>query len=1481
MSRFFAIFLTCVLFGVCCEAKGYYTVVGSRIFRANSPYHVSVSTHGTSEAVQMRVGVEGQSEGGSKFSQFKDVTLEPDTSKVVEIDIGKVEPGEYNLTAEGLSGLFFKNYTQISANTKTFSTYIQTDKAVYKPGDTVRFRVLLLDANLKPVQPKEKIQIFIQDAKQNRIKQWLDAQPVKGVYSNELQLSDLPVLGDWMIKVEAMGQKFSKNIEVAEYVLPKFEVTIDTPQFATFKDGKLRFTVRSKYTYGKPVKGEATISVYPRFFGSYQPFVSDLISRKVSKIDGKTSVEFDIQEELKFKEDWQRDITVEAVVEEELTNRKQNTSKTVTLYRTRYEVELIKSADKFKAGLPFTVRVKVAHRDGTPVTDKNNPVYIRQTNNFNTNEGYHSEIVNSTVYLDENGMGKINVAIPTNVTNIDMVASYFDTDGYLGYTPSVASDSNTFLKTTVNTPEPEVNREISVQVDSTEPMTHFTYQVIGRGDIIVSKTVEVPSRTSHTFKFLASFAMVPEAKLVVYFVRPDGEIVSDSQPIKFRSSFQNFVKLELDKTQAGPGDDISLVVNTKPNSFVGLLGVDQSVLLLKSGNDLSKDDIFNDLRSYQDETWYPRQYPMWRKKRFIAPWMIPTWRDFSDSGAVILTNAKEEARRYQGFLPLYAGQQFLLRASSRAMALPGLPGPSVAMAAFGPEASSRKAFIEPPKIRKEFPETWIWEDSQDNGYEGKTRLHKQVPDTITSWVITGFAIDPITGFGMTQNPRTLKVFQPFFVSTNLPYSVKRGEVVSIPIVVFNYMENDVQAEVTLDNVNQEFDFTEVTNDVNPNPKLELYRKKRVTVPANGGKALSFMVTPKKVGHITIKVKATSAVAGDGVERLLLVEPEGVTQYMSKAVFLDLNKEPNAMASMPFEVPKNAVPDSTHVEVSVLGDLLGSTIENLDKLIRLPFGCGEQNMLNFVPNIVVLNYLKVTGKETPEIEKKATKYMESGYQRELTYKHKDGSFSAFGESDKSGSTWLTAFVARSFRQAKKFIAVEEEVITNALNWLSDQQAPNGSFPEVGHVSHKDMQGGAGDGIALTAYTLITFLENRNDVPKHQNTINKALDYVARNLEGLDDIYALALASYALHIAQHSSKSNALALMEAKATSEAQLKWWHKPIPETETKNPWYGQPNSVNVELTAYALLTYMEAGIVEDALPVMKWLIGQRNSEGGFQSTQDTVVGITALAKFAEKISSGGGATDLTMKVTAEDGQQSNLSVNKDNSLVLQSVKLNPTVRNVTVSAEGKGFVVVQLSYRYNLNVTGAWPRFTLDPQVNKNSNQDFLHLSVCTSFIPDGAAGNESNMAVMEVGFPSGFTADLDTLPSLQMLEKVKKVETKEGDTKVVLYFDNLDRKERCPTLTAFRTFKVAHQKPAAVTVYDYYDNARKARMFYSANPASLCDICEGDDCGESCTPQAQQQMAENEPTSPLDKPTARSSSSTVESLTFLILGSLISRFM
>lgn len=60
-----------------------------------------------------------------------------------------------------------------------------------------------------------------------------------------------------------------------------------------------------------------------------------------------------------------------------------------------------------------------------------------------------------------------------------------------------------------------------------------------------------------------------------------------------------------------------------------------------------------------------------------------------------------------------------------------------------------------------------------------------------------------------------------------------------------------------------------------------------------------------------------------------------------------------------------------------GDILGSSLNNLDKLLRMPYGCGEQNMINFAPNIYVMKYLKTVNQLTDQMERKAKTFMISG------------------------------------------------------------------------------------------------------------------------------------------------------------------------------------------------------------------------------------------------------------------------------------------------------------------------------------------------------------------------------------------------------------------------------------------------------------------------------------------------------------------------
>lgn len=113
----------------------------------------------------------------------------------------------------------------------------------------------------------------------------------------------------------------------------------------------------SSYAFGEPIKGEATLSIYPTFFGSLQPFVNDLITRKVVPIDGNAFFEFDIRDELKLKEDYEREYLLDALVEDKSTGSVQNYSTVITVHLDAYRVETVRIPSYYIPGVPFEVTV--------------------------------------------------------------------------------------------------------------------------------------------------------------------------------------------------------------------------------------------------------------------------------------------------------------------------------------------------------------------------------------------------------------------------------------------------------------------------------------------------------------------------------------------------------------------------------------------------------------------------------------------------------------------------------------------------------------------------------------------------------------------------------------------------------------------------------------------------------------------------------------------------------------------------------------------------------------------------------------------------------------------------------------------------------------------------------------------------------------------------------------------------------------------
>ena len=125
--------------------------------------------------------------------------------------------------------------------------------------------------------------------------------------------------------------------------------------------------------------------------------------------------------------------------------------------------------------------------------------------------------------------------------------------------------------------------------------------------------------------------------------------------------------------------------------------------------------------------------------------------------------------------------------------------------------------------------------------------------------------------------------------------------------------------------------------------------------------------------------------------------------------------------------------------------------------------------------------------------------------------------------------------------------------------------------------------------------------------------------------MPDLYTRALTAYALALAGRSNDSRShLDWLVTRAQTNNSLLWWQKPgnfkifgdPPIVSNFNLFYyrtGSGPALNVEMTSYVLLTLVKLGSNQDLLKarsIVRWLSKQRNSEGGFVSTQDTVVAL-------------------------------------------------------------------------------------------------------------------------------------------------------------------------------------------------------------------------------------------------------------------------------
>ncbi|NWT83043.1 OVOS protein, partial [Lanius ludovicianus] len=1419
-----------------------YVLLVPSVVRSSAPQAACVQLHSLSEPLSMSVVLEY---GSVQKTLFEEPLIETDFFKCSEFKVPPTASGPLafiSFSAKGTT-VDLAERRSVAIQNVDGAVFIQTDKPLYKAGQKVMFRVVTLDTQFRPVQETYP-RIIIEDPEQNKIFQWLEVTSKHGIAQLSFPLIPEPILGSYQIIVETRsGGKEYQSFRVEEYVLPKFEVTTSGPKTISFFDEEVRVNVCASYTYGQPVQGNARINVCRQHF--YSPLCEQNRKKSCEAVTGLLGKDGCLNTVISVKKFqlyrsyamMYASLNIESIVTENGTGIQIKAYDYISVSQENDQVLFRNMDSYYKRGIPYHGEITVTNVDGEPVANStvllelNGDHLARYTTDKNGSAAFSIDTSN---FFDPSFKLTVKQApeeCADFIWGIDNKpkASFLVRRFY--------SRTNSFLKIEPVTEKLSCGQQQMINVHyvlnrdgySNATHTNFYYVVMTQGKITLSgqKQVSISGASRGTFSITLTVTekLGPSARLLVYTVHPHGEIVADSSRVHSDICFKNKVQLKFSEKQGLPGSKVGLHLDAAANSYCALRAI-QSVLL-RSGQELSAESVYyqlggGDLYGYyynglnleddRPQACTPSK-TIFSDGLYFEPVNVSrdgdVYRIFRDMGLKVFTNSVlrkpvlcNEDRSDTDDYPSHYYHADLKASVSESMIIGGSGGVST--------------------VRKFFPETWIWELVNTDS-RGEVDVSYTIPDTITEWRASAFCVQDDAGFGISS-PVSLKAFQPFFVDLTLPYSVTRGEKFNLIANVFNYLNKCVQISAILA---QSSDYEAEILSSGGNT---------ATVCANERKTYIWAVSPQKLGEvkfvITAEAKLNTRGTGNGTSseektiyrdtlfQTLLVEPEGIKKELTQSSLICAKgKEISEQESL--SLPRNLVQGSARAYFSVIGDILGTALQNLDNLLHMPYGCGEQNMALFTPNIYALDYLNKTGQLTEEIRVRGTGYLSTGYQKQMSYKHRDGSYSSFGLRDREGSVWLTAFVYKSLEQAKRYIYIDDNVQSQTLIWLASKQKSDGCFENAGSHFNNALKGGEEAEYSLTAYVVASLLEAGHSaahpvIRSGMNCLESAFS------SGVHNLYNQALLAYVYGLAGREERRQFFLekLDGAAVRAGGSLHWQRENKPPAERFSDFYSRAPSAEIEMTSYVLLALLNrTKLTPEDLSyishIVYWLIKQQNPYGGFSSSQDTVVALQALAQYGYLTFS---KKSLNMvRVHFMESPSKIFQVNDKNRFLLQQASLPTIPGSYSVEVNGTGCVYLQTTLRYNIHLPKKVAGFSLSVRMANVSCTDNyppkFDLVLSASYTGNR---NVSNMAIIDVKMLSGFVPEESSLKKLRYENSVvDHVDIKNNH--ILFYLQKVSQKEISFSFGVEQSLPVSDIKPVPVHIYDYYETDEYALSEYN----------------------------------------------------------------
>ena len=678
------------------------------------------------------------------------------------------------------------------------------------------------------------------------------------------------------------------------------------------------------------------------------------------------------------------------------------------------------------------------------------------------------------------------------------------------------------------------------------------------------------------------------------------------------------------------------------------------------------------------------------------------------------------------------------------------------------------------RIRSNFPETLFVEPALITDGAGNASLTVPLADSITTWRITAMANSAAGLLGSAEHG--VKVFQDFFVDLDVPATVTRGDEVGITLALYNYLD----APQTVNLQVQAGDWLTLLGDAQLDVDLAPNEVKGVRIPLRA----------ERVGTHQLTVVARGTSLSDGVSRQMRVEPDGqkVEQIASGRL-----TEP---ANYTTQQPQGSVADSGKLLVRLYPGLLSQVLTGMDGILRMPDGCFEQTSSSTWPNVLVERYLKESDTTNPELEAKAMEYINTGYQRLLTFEVTGGGFQWFGTPP--AHVVLTAYGLLEFTDMAAVRMVDEAMIARTKTWLLAQQQGDGHW-EAGEGG-LDETGQLRDSGTITAYVAFALAAAGVQDP--------ALDRAAAWLGARrDTMGSYTMALYANFLAAWHPNDAVTHLVLANLAERVQdtLDHW-----ETDEQTTTYANGDGAYIETTALATHALLVSGAnAPVASAALGWLVTKRDPGGAWGSTASTVWTIKCLLR---ALSGGRDAqANATVRILLDGVERAHFDVTPETSDVMRQADLSDALtpgipQTVQIVMEGEGNLTYDVVESWHMPWAGAPPA---EGPLSISVDYDRTTLAVNDMVTAQVTIANNdaafADMVMVDLGIPPGFALVRDDLEALKVQGVFSRYEATERQ--LLLYFTTVPAGP--PIVFSYRlqaTDPVRAQAPRN-RVYSYYN--------------------------------------------------------------------------